>query len=154
MPRSKRPSMQGKGAELFFTGDLPEASSPDVPPGSEAGTGSEKESKLASLQERRKESNVPSLEGAFSEVEFVVWEAALARMGESGNIANTFRYAQAELDALDDLVHEVRRSFSQRIAKQDVARLALNLLITDFVERREGSFLAVYLSQQQRKPGR
>ncbi len=110
--------------------------------------------KKESLQERKLASNIPSLHEAFSEVEFVVWEAALARMDEPGNVPNTFRYAQAELDAIDDLVHEVRRGFKQRIAKQDVARLALNLLITDFVERREGSFLAAYLSQQQRKSGR
>ncbi len=154
MPRPKRPSMQGKGAELFFSGDLPEDTSTDAPIAPEPGTESEKARKKESLQERKLASNIPSLHEAFSEVEFVVWEAALARMDEPGNVPNTFRYAQAELDAIDDLVHEVRRGFKQRIAKQDVARLALNLLITDFVERREGSFLAAYLSQQQRKSGR
>ena len=148
MAKAKRPSMQGKGADLFFSGELPQ-DVPDERPTSPSSTAPATRRPQASKQASKQDT-----EGLMSDAELLVLDSVLAHLDEPGHITNSFRFSRAELDALDDLIHEVRRQFNLRLAKQDVARLGVSFLVADFAERREGSFLAVYLRRQQRRTSR
>lgn len=156
--RLKRPSFKGKGADIFFTGEAPTATEPTPEEG--PAEGSKSESKLASLpanKQARKPArekastlagNLERLPDAASDIEILVAETALDQIAAQGRITASFRFSEAELDALDDAVTEVKKKHRVRIAKQELVRLGLATLLSDYRERGKKSVLGLYIERE------
>lgn len=54
---------------------------------------------------------------------------------------DSFLFTEAEFEALEDLKLEFRRRYDTKITKNDIARSALHLLVQDYRENKERSFL-------------
>jgi hypothetical protein len=64
---------------------------------------------------------------------------------------DSFLFTEEEFEALDDLKLEFRRRFDVKVTKNDLARCALQLLVEDYRQNQERSFLGRKLL---RKPGK
>ena len=142
--RPKRPSLKGKGADIFFTGEAPAGTGPESEPVEEP----RDESKLASLQASKSASNRSRPRGAPSDTEIIVADAALDRIAAQGRITASFRFTEEELEALDDAVTEAKKKHRVRIAKQEVVRLGLAALLSDYRERGKDSVLGLYIERE------
>lgn len=150
--RAKRPSFKGKGADIFFTGEAPAAIEPEP----EAVEEPEDESKLASLQASKSASKQPGKlasnrrqsRAALSDTEIAIADAALDRIAAQGRITASFRFTEDELDALDDAVTEARKKHRVKVSKQEVVRLGLAALLSDYRERGKDSVLGLYIERE------
>lgn len=150
--RPNRPSLKGRGADIFFTGEAPAAIEPEPESVEELSD----ESKLASLQASKSASKQPSKlasnrsvpRSTPSDTEIIVADAALDRIAAPGRITASFRFTEEELDALDDAVTETKKKHRVRIAKQEVVRLGLAALLSDYRERGKDSVLGLYIERE------
>lgn len=146
--RPKRPSLKGKGADIFFTGEAPAVTEPEPEPAEE----SRDESLQASLQASKPTSKLASTRdrprGSLSDSEIIVADAALDRIAAQGRITASFRFTEEELEALDDAVTDVKKKHRVRIAKQEVVRLGLAALLSDYRERAKDSVLGLYIERE------
>jgi hypothetical protein len=137
--RAKRPSVKGMGADIFFS----EVPSPSVPEGQEPTVQSE------GPRHASKQASLPAAEKAtpleLSDVERAIAEDALSRVAEAGRITASFRFTKPELDALDDLVYRARKRHGVRIPKQEIVRLGLASLLSEYKERGDKSVLGRYI---------
>jgi hypothetical protein len=76
-----------------------------------------------------------------------------ARVDASATITSSFRYTEAELTALTDVLYEVGKQYGARVTKQDVARLALNAVLEDYYQRGSRSLLAHLATRRRRRTG-
>jgi hypothetical protein len=147
--RVPRPSIRGKGAEIFFTGDLPpvdetatherpspepnEADSEATPPPAPDEVPAAAPPSTTAIAQR----TMPGVDS--------LWPA----MRDRARNALTFRYSQQELESIDDLVHEFHGRFHIRLLKQDIARLGLNAIIQDYDDNGTHSLLAEYAQRKE-----
>lgn len=52
-----------------------------------------------------------------------------------------YYFTQAEIDLIDEIQHEVKKSYRVKVSKNDIVRLAVAYLATDYHSRRDNSFL-------------
>ena len=76
-----------------------------------------------------------------------------ARVDAAATITSSFRYTEAELTALTDVLYEVGKRYGARVTKQDVARLALNAVLEDYYQRGSRSLLAHLAIRRRRRTG-
>jgi hypothetical protein len=130
---AKRVSLQGKGAELFFGGG-PRAvaednatESTDSPP-----YGASKEPEQARVHARIGASDDELLRG----------------LGEKQRLASsTFRFQPDELELLDAMFDELNRAKPRRISKNDLVRLGVRWLLSDYEANAERSLAARLLDR-------
>jgi hypothetical protein len=75
-------------------------------------------------------------------------ESILAALHTTALKANTFRYTQAELDFIRDVVYEAEVKYKTKLDKNDVARLGLEWLMVDWTAHKETSLLARILTSK------
>jgi len=73
------------------------------------------------------------------------------RVDAAATITSSFRYTEAELTALTDVLYEVGKRYGARVTKQDVARLALNAVLEDYYQRGSQSLLAHLATRRRRR---
>lgn len=163
MPKHKRVTVRGKGADLFF-GDLP----PDpidgdndelVDDGNEiepvedsadiqedaplppANPAVEQESKHASNGQASGENNAELISSA-------ILDAVWRDLAEQATVTNAFRYTHEELGQLTDAIYELGKEYGTRVTKQEVARLGLNAILTDYQIRGSESLLSSFIARR------
>ena len=67
-----------------------------------------------------------------------------------GRQAN-FLFTEEELDGLDDLKRDAKRTFDVRTTKQDLVRYAVVELLNDFAANGDGSRIIQWLKERQRR---
>jgi len=159
--RHKRPSLKGKGADIFFSGEVPIATEPEIAErlttarGPEVKPKSTDESLLASMQAsapaRQQPSKLASKQADPRGSTSTAAGAALDRIAAPGRITASFRFAEEELEALDDAVTEAKKKHRVRIAKQEVVRLGLAALLSDYEARGTASVLGQYIAKEREK---
>jgi hypothetical protein len=87
--------------------------------------------------------------GGLAALDGDVW----TRVDASATITSSFRYTEAELTALTDVLYEVGKQYGARVTKQDVARLALNAVLDDYHQRGPGSLLGQLAARRRRSTG-
>jgi len=168
MPR--RVSVKGKGADIFFGNyttpapaeqpEPPQTDTPAVPDDSNIATNQQtnKPTKQPTNKRTKAATNRPTNQASVQELPSVV---APVTAGLSSNeiwlmhaaqpvLATTFRYSSEELALLEDVLHEVSKRSGVKLSKQEVARLALDLVLRDYAERGEASIIAE-LAQRKKK---
>jgi hypothetical protein len=127
--RHQRPSVKGKGADIFF-GDA-------APP--EQDQDQELESAPAT------QADADGLDISF--------EDALARIAPPARITACYRFSQAELDALHSLVQQATEDNRTRISKQDVVRLGLAALLSNYEDQGRRSVLGRFIERERLTTG-
>ena len=80
-----------------------------------------------------------------------VWDS----LEEPATITNSFRYTDAELSALTDVLYQVGKQQGAKLSKQEVARLGLNVILDDYRRRGSGSLLGQLAARRRRtRPAR
>jgi len=80
-----------------------------------------------------------------------VWDS----LEEPATITNSFRYTDAELSALTDVLYQVGKQQGAKLSKQEVARLGLNVVLDDYRRRGSGSLLGQLATRRRRtRPAR
>jgi len=166
---AKRVSVKGKGADIFF-GDYPPAPSPSgtsngegtvvgaITPAAARNPESEstgqqttepsmQESKKARMPARKQavapwpQPSVSTPDHPFSvQVLNSIWQS----VSHQATITNAFRYTEEELSALADALYEVTKRHGVKLSKQDIARLGLNAVLSEYRARGDASLLGEY----------
>jgi hypothetical protein len=80
-----------------------------------------------------------------------VWDS----LEEPATITNSFRYTDAELSALTDVLYQIGKQQKAKLSKQEVARLGLNVVLDDYRRRGSGSLLGQLATRRRRtRPAR
>jgi hypothetical protein len=80
-----------------------------------------------------------------------VWD----NLEEPATITNSFRYTDAELSALTDVLYQIGKQQGAKLSKQEVARLGLNVVLDDYQRRGSGSLLGQLAARRRRtRPAR
>jgi hypothetical protein len=80
-----------------------------------------------------------------------VWD----NLEEPATITNSFRYTDAELSALTDVLYQIGKQQGAKLSKQEVARLGLNVVLDDYRRRGSGSLLGQLAARRRRtRPAR
>lgn len=120
MPRQKRPSMKGRGAEIFFAGDAdPEAAAVD-----------------------------PALAEDLDQLpddELLIFEAALEMLKRPADQQIGPRLAPEELETITDLAYEARKAYGVKLTQQDIVRLGVAWLLANYRERQATSVLGLFI---------
>lgn len=166
-----RISLKGRGADIFFgpsaeiphpaeappsvaepmpsVATMPTSSRPENHPEQSAPAESlqvtEQVRKQASLQTSKLASKQG---GSNAQVEKSLEKKLAAVLTTDARKANTFRYTQEELDAIRDTVYRLETVYGRKIDKNDVVRIALNWLISDFEDYQEASLLVRILASK------
>ena len=168
MPR--RVSVKGKGADIFFGSyttpapaeqpEPPQTDTPAVPDDSNIATNQQtnKPTKQPTNKRTKAATNRPTDQASVQELLSLVAPVtaglssdAIWRMHAAQPVlATTFRYSSEELALLEDVLHEVSKRSGVKLSKQEVARLALDLVLRDYAERAEASIIAE-LAQRKKK---
>jgi len=171
MPR--RVSVKGKGADIFFGSyttpapaeqpEPPQTDTPAVPDDSTIATNQQtnKPTKQPTNKRTKAATSRPTNQARVQDVQELLSLVAPVTAGLSSDtiwrmhaaqpvLATTFRYSSEELALLEDVVHEISKRSGVKLSKQEVARLALDLVLRDYVERGEASIIAE-LAQRKRQ---
>ena len=85
------------------------------------------------------------------EVPSDVWDS----LEEPATITNSFRYTDAELSALTDVLYQIGKQQGAKLSKQEVARLGLNVVLDDYQRRGPASLLGQLAARRRRtRPAR
>ena len=80
-----------------------------------------------------------------------VWDS----LEEPATITNSFRYTDAELSALTDVLYQIGKQQGAKLSKQEVARLGLNVVLDDYRRRGPASLLGQLAMRRRRtRPAR
>jgi hypothetical protein len=80
-----------------------------------------------------------------------VWDS----LEEPATITNSFRYTDAELSTLTDVLYQIGKQQGAKISKQEVARLGLNVVLDDYHRRGPASLLGQLAARRRRtRPAR
>lgn len=80
-----------------------------------------------------------------------VWDS----LEEPATITNSFRYTDAELSALTDVLYQIGKQQGAKLSKQEVARLGLNVVLDDYHRRGPASLLGQLAARRRRtRPAR
>lgn len=121
MSRQKRPSMKGRGAEIFFAGDAEAEATKAVDP------------VLAADMDQLPDDDL------------LIFEAALEMLKQPADQQVGTRLATEELETISDLVYEARKSYGIKLTKQDLVRLSVAWMIASYRERQETSVLGLFM---------
>ncbi len=169
---SRRFSIRGQGADIFF-GDQPQALSSQAPapksgsdigpqPASRqeqpSGQVSEREQEVfpdsktarqtAILEDKQQASFPAGAQGWSTSLDQTALRELRSLLKREHRIHNTFRYSQEELEAVRDIVYEMEVRWRRKLTRNDVMRAALDLIIEDFKARQQDSFLARLLGEE------
>lgn len=153
---SKRISVKGRGLGAYFpnedegspsSGAPAEAPSQVAPPTSVAPTASPPESDKVSQGRPRPTKRVAG------NPDSARLEGAESRITEPAYVNAAFRFSGEELTALDDTVYELKKKYGAKLTKQDIMRLSLANLLSDYETNGGESVLAQY-AQKGKRPGR
>lgn len=173
---SRRVSLKGRGADLFFGGDVQDGvSSGDsvaaTIPASEVAdppnqiTDEEQADGLSACLHASEEAEgsdlleptgpvPPDPAAEITAAEVVTGTALLdaiwPRLCDRAAITNAFRYTDQELVWLTDVLYAVNKTYGLKVSKQDVARLGLLAVLQEYHDRGEASLL-VHLVQRRRR---
>ena len=119
-------------------------------------------SKSASRQERLRDggrgvvtSGPPTAHEAEPATPQVVPDDVWDNLEEPATITNSFRYTDAELSALTDVLYQIGKQQGAKLSKQEVARLGLNVVLDDYRRRGSGSLLGQLAARRRRtRPAR
>lgn len=159
---SKRISIKGQGADLFFEGsaERPEGPPSDVeappPPTPPAGlpdsktarqTASKTARQLARQTARQQDRKTagktpPPAQALIDGLNEETKHRLRSLLKREHRTHNTFRYNPQELAAVRDIVYELETRWGSKVTRNDVMRAALNWVIEDYRERQQDSFLA------------
>jgi hypothetical protein len=78
-----------------------------------------------------------------------VWDL----VAEQATITNAFRYTDHDLTTLADVLYDITKRHRVKISKQDAARLGLNVVLLDYQQRRDASFLGELARRKKRPRG-
>jgi hypothetical protein len=106
---------------------------------------SKQESMLASKQVSIQEKEQESLQANSEES---IEDKILAAIAITPIKPNTFRYALEELDFIRDVVYEADVKYQTKLDKNDVARIALQWLMTDYRANKQESLLVSILARK------
>lgn len=121
MPRQKRPSMKGRGAEIFFAGDAESEASTAVDP------------VLAADLDHLPDDDL------------LIFEEALEMLKRPADQQIGPRLAAEELETISDLVYEARKSYGVKLTQQDIVRLGVVWMIASYRERQATSVLGLFI---------
>jgi len=136
--RPKRPSLKNQGAEILFP--------PGEPP---EGAVRARPSTTSRSHQSLQASNPASRSDEASDVDLLVFEGVLERISGQPRVTASFRFTEAELEALDDVVYRNPLRAKARLAKQEVVRLGLAALLAEYQERADESVLGRYIAHLQ-----
>lgn len=138
---ARRVSLQGKGVDLFFGGDsraasvaeppAPETDEPSTPRISRSRTVAPPTTSVRARVRAHTDGAAPS-----GDAELFALIEDRQRLASS-----TFRFQPEELEQLDLVVEEIGRGRSRRLSKNDVVRLGLRWLLSDYESNRQRSLL-------------
>lgn len=162
MAKPRRVSVQGRGADLFFGDDpTPASTTPPTEAEEPAAVTSEEtvEQPPAQPTEQPLEQPVEAMAPARKQaskngsapealISYAILEAIWRDVAEQATVTNSFRYTHDELAQLNDAIYELRKEHGIKITKQDVARLGLNAILTDYQIRGEQSFLSEFVARR------
>jgi hypothetical protein len=123
---AKRVSLQGKGVELFFGGRGPNEDSPASPTETD-----ERSTREANTRTRARTPDVDQLFRGLDDKQ---------RLASS-----TFRFQPEELEQLDELFEEANRARPRKVSKNDLVRLGLRWLLSDYEANPTGSLVGQLL---------
>ena len=153
MPSRQRVSVQGRGAELFF-GDLPEESTPvaddrndDLVAAQPVEEILEPEA-LDSMQASKQPVEIPPDPDHTELISVAILDAVWSAIAEQATVTNAFRYTKAELDQLNDAIYELSKLHDTKVTKQEVARLGLAIVLTDYQIRGRDSLLSEFIARR------
>jgi len=75
------------------------------------------------------------------------------RVDMPATITNSFRYTEAELSTLTDVLYEIGKQHGAKLTKQDVARLGLNVILDDYRHRGADSLLGKLAARRRQRRG-
>ena len=136
--RPKRPSLTSQGAEILFPASEPGMRTDEI-------SDPLKASRQASLQASKK----ASVASEMSDVDLLIFDGAVERISGQPRVTASFRFTEAELDALDEVVYRGPQRPKVRLAKQEVVRLGLAALLAEYEERGDESILGRYMVRLQ-----
>jgi hypothetical protein len=84
-----------------------------------------------------------------SEIDLDVW----TRVDMPATITNSFRYTEAELSTLTDVLYEIGKQHGAKLTKQDVARLGLNVILDEYRCRGANSLLGKLAARRRQRRG-
>lgn len=124
MPKQKRPSMKGRGADIFFAGDAePAKVVADA-------------ALTADLEQ-------------LPDDEILIFEIALEALKRPADQQIGPRLSREDLDLITDLVYEARKTYGVKLTQQDVVRLGVSWLIANYRERKDTSVLGLFIRGRQ-----
>jgi hypothetical protein len=114
-------------------------------------------SKQRSVQASSLDTEVPSVEDldvagdaiSSAGIDPDVW----TRVDTPATITNSFRYTEAELSTLTDVLYEIGKQHGAKLTKQDVARLGLNVVLDEYRRRGAGSLLGELAARRRQRRG-
>ena len=140
---AKRISLQGKGVELFFGGTTSES---PVATEERAAKSPTRAHRSASQRPPQADANVRMR--ARMQSQGVNEEALIRGLGEKQWLASsTFRFQSEELERLDAVFDAVNRVKPRRISKNDLVRLGLRWLLSDYETNVESSLVGKLLER-------
>ena len=156
-------SMRGPTTQVRLQANVPATEQASPQAGLQSGQqGSIVASKSARRQERLRDGGRGVVTGgpttaheaepaAPREVPDDVWDS----LEEPATITNSFRYTDAELSALTDVLYQIGKQQGAKLSKQEVARLGLNVVLDDYRRRGSGSLLGQLAARRRRaRPAR
>jgi hypothetical protein len=75
------------------------------------------------------------------------------RVDMPATITNSFRYTEAELSTLTDVLYEIGKQHGAKLTKQDVARLGLNVILDEYRRRGADSLLGKLAARRRQRRG-
>lgn len=163
---SRRVSMKGKGADIFFgeytppqgtvaTIESESESEPVLPIDTPADASREEAdeqarmqaSKNASKNARAKRTSAPSEETSAAMMLDSVWDDVT----DPATITNSFRYTERELAELADVLYDISKRHGVRLTKQEVARLGLNMVLAEYQACGDASLLGTFAQRKKRR---
>jgi len=101
------------------------------------------------LQESTQGEKTTAGAGGGAEIDADVW----TRVDMPATITNSFRYTEAELSTLTDVLYEIGKQHGAKLTKQDVARLGLNVILDEYRRRGSDSLLGKLAARRRQRRG-
>ena len=150
--RPKRPSLKDKGVDILFPQDEEPAEEEQRAPVTDEASEDASEAEEPTIENLRASVHAHMhANDRPSDVELLVFDDALQRIAGIGRVSSSFRFTEAELEALDDFVYRARKRHKVKLVKQEVVRLGLAALLAEFKERGPDSMLGRYMRHQKER---
>ena len=122
MPRQKRPSMKGRGEDLFYARDADPEAVEDV-----------------ALADDLNE---------LADEELLVFDTALDMLSRPADQQIGPRLSRKEIDTITDVIYEAHKSYGLKLTQQDIVRLGVTWLLANYREREATSVLGLFMRKR------